>query len=98
MNLALSTARETYKELLTFVRPNELSFALAMKSCNNLTQIQDEKELNLAKLFRDACDKGFVGKHVVKELNYGIPSARRRKELLGDSLNGKLDKKWTRFL
>jgi hypothetical protein len=96
--MALSVARQTYKELLTFVSPNEMSFALAMKACNNLSLNQAEKESSLKLLFDDVREMGFLGKRVVNELKFGLPSEEKRKELLGHPLIGRFDKRWNRCL
>jgi len=93
---ALSLALQTYRELLVFANPNETSFALAMKACTNLSRNRTEKESHLKMLFNDVCERGFLGKKVVKELTYGVPTAEKRKELLGHTLTDHFETSWKR--
>jgi hypothetical protein len=64
----LDFAVETYRRLIEFTNPDELSFVLIIRAWKKLSNDNSEIERNLSLLYKDACDRGMQGTRLKDEL------------------------------
>jgi hypothetical protein len=93
----LSNAFKVYDELCSSkIRPDDVTFTTMLRVISTLSSNTTQRDEKTLSLFKNYCRQGIVTTMVTKLLCNMIPDMKHRKTLFQHSLEGKIDKYWTR--